>query len=313
MLEKLCRAPLTCMNSLESGEAVCMTRPPHNYCAPCASVKCPRKRGGCRGGIVTEPCGCCRDCARLHGQLCGGPHWTRGYCDQGLTCSQITGLQPANPPETGVCKVLPGHQTDAWADPLCPWQYGCSVRVGNCDCYFQQTCQLGFSYRTYEDCHKVMMEDRFFWEHDGNPQDYEEAEGKRQMECKEWHCKVQEGHCVCGERTCDPKTLPLSENACHNLLLHSKCRNVTCPEVPLPPCPADSMLTEPFTPPGKCCPLVPSLCTCDFKKCKTSISRPVCSHGNILKTAKANGLPGSCCNVYTCVPFEEDQPEERAG
>lgn len=80
--------------------------PQDTDCVPCDSVQCPPTRRVCPGGHVTEPCGCCPQCARQRGQLCGGPHWSRGYCDRDLTCSQITGLLPATPPQTGVCKGM---------------------------------------------------------------------------------------------------------------------------------------------------------------------------------------------------------------
>ncbi|KAL2089490.1 hypothetical protein ACEWY4_014178 [Coilia grayii] len=307
-IEGVCGANLTCI-SLEqpddeyaSGKGVCMTHP-HTDCVPCASVQCPLSRHKCSGGYVTEPCGCCSDCARRQGQLCGGPHWSRGYCDRDLTCSQFTGFLPATPPQTGVCKVLPGHQTDHMADPLCPWVSGCNVRLGTCDCYSVQTCHLAFSYQSLKDCLQAMKADEYYWSNE-KEEESEKTEDEEEDDCTEWSCEVQEAQCVCGERTCDPQTQPLSEDACQDLLVRSKCSNVTCPEVPLPSCPEDSILTEPFTPPGNCCPLVSSLCTCIFENCK--ISLPTCSPQKIKQTVKANGFPGSCCDLYSCSDSEEE-------
>lgn len=73
-------------------------------CVPCSGVLCPHARRVCPGGHVTEPCGCCPQCARQMGQVCGGPHWEKGYCDRDLTCTLFTGRSPARPPHTGVCK-----------------------------------------------------------------------------------------------------------------------------------------------------------------------------------------------------------------
>ncbi|XP_062411991.1 cysteine-rich motor neuron 1 protein-like isoform X3 [Sardina pilchardus] len=297
-IEGVCGANLTCVtgDGQASATGVCTT-PLDTDCVPCASVQCPPTRRVCPGGHVTEPCGCCPHCARQHGQLCGGPHWSRGYCDRDLTCSQITGLLPATPPHTGVCK-------------------GCNVRTGACDCYTLQTCHWVFSYRTLEDCLKVMKEDEYYWmgkggkSEDSEEMEEEEEEEEEEEDCTEWNCEVQEGRCACGERSCDPQTQPLSEEACQDLLLvQANCSNVTCPEVPVPSCPEDSILTQPFILPGSCCPLVPALCTCIFEKCTTPV--PTCPPGQQLNnTVKANGFPGSCCDLYLCESSEEEEPQD---
>lgn len=50
-------------------------------------------------------------------------------------------------------------------------------------------------------------------------QEEEEEEGEEEDEdCTEWSCEVQESQCVCGERSCDPQSNPLSEEACQHLL-----------------------------------------------------------------------------------------------
>ncbi|KAG5275966.1 hypothetical protein AALO_G00126470 [Alosa alosa] len=312
-IEGVCGANLTCVTEEEQASAtgVCTT-PLDTDCVPCTSVQCPPNRRVCPGGYVTEPCGCCPHCARQQGQLCGGPHWSRGYCDRDLTCSQITGLLPATPPQTGVCKVLPGHQTDFLADPLCPLVAGCNVRFGTCDCYSVQTCHLAFSYQSLEDCLKAMKVDEYYWIMDGEESEdreemEEEEEEEEEEDCTEWNCEVREGRCVCGERSCDPQIQPLSEEACQDLLLvQANCSNVTCPELPVPSCSEDSILTQPFILPGSCCPLVPALCTCVFENCKTPL--PTCPPGQQFKnTVKANGFPGSCCDSYLCESSEEEE------
>lgn len=46
----------------------------------------------------------------------------------------------------------------------------------------------------------------------------EEEEEKEEEDCTEWSCELQESLCVCGERSCDPQSPPLSEEACQDLL-----------------------------------------------------------------------------------------------
>ncbi|XP_042562090.1 cysteine-rich motor neuron 1 protein-like [Clupea harengus] len=124
-----------------------------------------------------------------------------------------------------------------------------------------------------------MEGDEYYWsdEEEGEEmedEDDEDDDDEDDEDCTEWSCEVQEGLCVCGERSCDPQSHPLSEDACQDLLVQANCSNVTCPEVPVPSCPEDSILTEPFTLPGSCCPLVPSMCTCQFENCTSTF--PTC-------------------------------------
>ena len=38
------------------------------------------------GGTVWDPCGCCRVCARVEAEPCGGPYGFHGTCGPGLEC-----------------------------------------------------------------------------------------------------------------------------------------------------------------------------------------------------------------------------------
>ena len=49
-------------------------------------------------------------------------------------------------------------------------------------------------------------------------EDDEDDDDEDDEDCTEWSCEVQEGLCVCGERSCDPQSHPLSEDACQDLL-----------------------------------------------------------------------------------------------
>ncbi|XP_040182510.1 cysteine-rich motor neuron 1 protein-like isoform X2 [Rana temporaria] len=75
------------------------------------------------------------------------------------------------------------------------------------------------------------------------------------------------------------------------------CANVTCPEVKVPTCPPDSVLTKPHTPYGECCPTIPSYCTCHFERCVNN-----CPNGKRKVTIwKTKGEPGSCCDLNLCL------------
>ncbi|XP_010870103.1 cysteine-rich motor neuron 1 protein [Esox lucius] len=298
-VEGQCDANLTCLSVTLGGDKeetprgkVC-SPPLAPGCVPCSGVQCPRVRRTCPGGHVTEPCGCCPQCARQKGQVCGGPSWENGYCDRGLTCTLFTGHSPALPPHTGVCKVLPGKPLERllqpMEDPLCPRVSGCNIRVGYCDCYSLQTCHHVFFYPSLDECLKAKREDELWSERN---------EENREWTCMKWGCELQENQCVCMERSCSSPSL--SEDACEDLLQKARCSNVSCSEVPVPSCPDDSFLTESHIPPGKCCPLVPAVCTCNFEECPVAPQN--CPPGQLVQHVEGgDGRPGSCCNRYQCV------------
>ncbi|XP_062854890.1 cysteine-rich motor neuron 1 protein-like [Trichomycterus rosablanca] len=270
----------------------------------CSEVQCPpHRRGDCSHGRVTDPCGCCSHCARQKGQVCGGPSWRWGYCDDGLPCVHIAGHELALPPQMGVCKELPGHKSDRYNDPLCPWEWGCSIRVGNCDCYSEQSCHLMFSYGSYEACRKVWEADMMYFSSKDLPDKDAEEEPQPRYTCKEWRCEVQDCQCVCQMSPCEYQRPLMQEKECCSVLKEAGCPNMICFDNPAPPCPPDSFTTEPYTEPSQCCPTVPPMCTCDFKSCPRK--HKICSEGEQPKlVAKAEGRPGSCCDCYECVKNE---------
>lgn len=57
----------------------CVCNP--SECEAISEDDCPAK-----GGTVWDSCGCCRVCARVEGEPCGGPHGFYGSCAEGLEC-----------------------------------------------------------------------------------------------------------------------------------------------------------------------------------------------------------------------------------
>ncbi|XP_071450097.1 uncharacterized protein [Hetaerina americana] len=74
------------------------------------------------GGVVWDACGCCRVCARVEDEPCGGPEGFHGSCAPGLHCvldpSQLLlppprGGRQGGAEARGTCKRVPGIQVGA--------------------------------------------------------------------------------------------------------------------------------------------------------------------------------------------------------
>lgn len=59
------------------------------HCPPCEQIHCYKQRKrrlNCKGGYTVGVCGCCRVCAKLENEQCGGDYNYLGRCDKGLVC-----------------------------------------------------------------------------------------------------------------------------------------------------------------------------------------------------------------------------------
>lgn len=57
------------------------------YCPTvCSEDAIEQIKQGCKGGVVDDACHCCKVCAKLEGETCGGLWDLEGRCDQGLFC-----------------------------------------------------------------------------------------------------------------------------------------------------------------------------------------------------------------------------------
>lgn len=74
----------------------------------CSPAECEElSEGDCPGGgTVWDPCGCCRVCARVESEPCGGPYGFYGSCAQGLECvvaAHATGKPVLAANSEGIC------------------------------------------------------------------------------------------------------------------------------------------------------------------------------------------------------------------
>ncbi|XP_046737861.1 uncharacterized protein LOC124406479 [Diprion similis] len=63
----------------------------------------------CPGGLTWDPCKCCRVCARVEGEPCGGLFGFSGSCSEGLQCVITTLLDHAREVDEGTCTKIPGR------------------------------------------------------------------------------------------------------------------------------------------------------------------------------------------------------------
>ena len=68
----------------------------------------------CKGGLVNDVCHCCKTCAKVEGETCGGLWGFEGTCDEGLFCKGahpwrmtrgICALKTATIPSRTIAKV----------------------------------------------------------------------------------------------------------------------------------------------------------------------------------------------------------------
>ncbi|KAL0114364.1 hypothetical protein PUN28_011552 [Cardiocondyla obscurior] len=63
----------------------------------------------CPGGLTWDPCRCCKVCARVEGEPCGGLFGFSGTCAVGLQCVIMNLLTRSREMDEGVCTKIPGR------------------------------------------------------------------------------------------------------------------------------------------------------------------------------------------------------------
>ncbi|XP_058788892.1 uncharacterized protein LOC131662913 [Phymastichus coffea] len=133
----------------------------------CSPLECdPLGGDDCPGGLTWDPCKCCKVCARLEGEPCGGLFGFSGRCALGLQCV-IKNLVP-HPRDSaldeGVCTKIPGRTRRRCAGGTRQSEPGCNL-VGEGSAQEQGQCACGsavlwcpedepqpYTYRTRHEC-----------------------------------------------------------------------------------------------------------------------------------------------------------------
>ncbi|XP_076808791.1 cysteine-rich motor neuron 1 protein-like [Clavelina lepadiformis] len=285
-------------------------------CTACDPSACPTS--DCVGGVVWDPCQCCKICAQQALQPCGGMYAIYGQCDMNLTCiiqpnhgDLLTGNEP------GICK--PTDALTSWDKCQESAYDGCNVEEDKCTCGRLTACSNPFQFQSAAKCNLYLS---FTKSQDG---------------CEEVICDVQqsphcpedsvliEGYtptgtccplpsrCECHPQRCSYNLCPPNSErvlvrrgndqpgTCCDLYScqsQNECAGVRCAtdytQISVS-CPADSTLISDSSK-RSCCP-GKSACQCHFDRC----SVPKCPHGKSAQvTYRGDGKPGSCCDVYSC-------------
>ncbi|XP_041469841.1 cysteine-rich motor neuron 1 protein-like [Lytechinus variegatus] len=139
-------------------------------CGTCEREKCPTL--SCQGGVVEDVCQCCKECAKLDGQSCGGRFKKYGQCDNGLVCELIVAVGDSlNPNAHGICREKRdpdaigsyGESSQDSEDSIyimdCEIKSfsGCNLVNGKCACSEDiQTCINPFQFNNLDECYQAM-------------------------------------------------------------------------------------------------------------------------------------------------------------
>ena len=93
------------------------------YCpaAQCETIESLEQR--CKGGLVDDVCACCKACAKVEGEVCGGLWGVDGQCDQGLCCEHLETGFNAPMMARGVCARKTSTTPSTKTTEVSLWNY----------------------------------------------------------------------------------------------------------------------------------------------------------------------------------------------
>ncbi|CAL7946665.1 unnamed protein product [Xylocopa violacea] len=276
----------------------------------------------CPGGLTWDPCRCCKVCARVEGEPCGGLFGFSGSCADGLQCVIKNLLPNAREVDEGICTKIPGRwrrhcpQGPIMSEPGCnlvsegtTGKNGNTVSTGKCVCGPSVPwCPSDnepppYDFATRHECKlnlaaKMDYDDLF---NSGNTANDDVEGDSRPVECPDDSVREENGECKCAA-DCPPVECPTGQRPVQLKPADpetpgSCCARYDCRGPPMraveprrsEPCPENSVLTED----GKCecAPCPPASCRPGY--------RPV-----QVRAALDPETPGSCCPLYECTPAE---------
>ncbi|XP_070578150.1 cysteine-rich motor neuron 1 protein-like isoform X2 [Ptychodera flava] len=291
----------------------------HSYSCqqPCDTSTC--SPTNCKGGLVDDLCGCCKVCARLVNETCGGIDNLFGICDEGLYCAvqppphgdPITGNEMA----MGTCQQKP--------DNLKPC-HGCNIENMECVCDTSvKACTNPYQFGDKRECRKALSQLGVPIPACPNalcppvripncPDDSHPSVGGT---IQPGDCCPTPPECVCDFSICidvmcaegyEKKLLHAGTGQpgrCCDVFECSKkesqinCSTLVCIKPKPILCQVGSRMVPGGISENGCC-LLPPRCECVAEECQPVICEPGFETRRI---ARATGEPGSCCDVYECV------------
>ncbi|ELU12576.1 hypothetical protein CAPTEDRAFT_156919, partial [Capitella teleta] len=298
-------------------------------CGVCDRTTCVAP-GECPGGLVIDGCGCCAVCGRVENEECGGLMWgpePPGVCAPGFICKvssvgegdSITGL------EIGHCHgkiplkdLINGFRASHYS-LLCVFMVDGNDRANDkhAHCMVNHMLQSHISamptgldsQSSAKECDEAACSlpivecphDSFFAISVRQPGQC--CPQPPEQPCKCLPCLEEEVKCAEGRikvKVTTGNDLPGSCCDIHECYAkETACSNVTCSQGSnVTSCPDDSAALSRKLTHGGCCE-EPLRCEClPEDRC----SETKCRDGQVARwSAKASGVPGDCCDSYTCI------------
>ncbi|XP_076246076.1 crimpy isoform X2 [Calliopsis andreniformis] len=183
----------------------------------------------CPGGLTWDPCRCCKVCARVEGEPCGGLFGFSGSCADGLQCVIKNLLPNTREVDEGICTKIPGRwrrhcpRGPIMSEPGCnlvsegmTGEDGNTVSTGKCVCGpsvpWCPDEPRPYVYSTRHECMLNLVAkngyDDLFNSGDATVDDVEgDAEGS---ECPEDSVRGENGGCKCAT-DCPPAGCPAGQ------------------------------------------------------------------------------------------------------
>ncbi|KOC68070.1 Cysteine-rich motor neuron 1 protein [Habropoda laboriosa] len=268
----------------------------------------------CPGGLTWDPCRCCKLCARVEEEPCGGLFGFSGSCGDGLQCVIKNLLPNTRELDEGVCTKIPGRwrkhcpHGQVMSEPGCNLvsgvtvENGKTVSTGKCVCGrsvpWCPNDPRPYDYSTEHEC-KLNLAVKMGYDGLFNPGNTasDDVEGEGQAdECPDDSVRGENGDCKCAADCpsveCPAGQRPLQVKSADPELPGSCCARYVCvlsDSRGFEPCPENTVLTED----GKCecAPCPPASCQPEY--------RPV-----QVKAAREREPSASCCPLYECRPTE---------
>ncbi|ESO86142.1 hypothetical protein LOTGIDRAFT_71199, partial [Lottia gigantea] len=280
-------------------------------CGVCDKSRCPDEPTNCLGGVTNGSCGCCKVCAKLVNESCGGNFGLLGKCADNLRCyispkvgQSITGREEGicKEPNDDFTKVLIPSEELTTTEPPRNLVDPVPVDTKLVDKVAVDTVLVESSANktncTSNDCDNLDITIKC-------PPDSKPIQNSTSLDER---IKCQCRPVACKKTTCSPgfypavltKGLGIPGSCCDEVVCKrsAPCRSVICPALETKTCPDDSYPLPNILTEDDCC-YIQQGCKCKSEDNCPAVNCPVGYQIQVI--SKATGLPSSCCDKFQCV------------